>query len=111
MTGERLAQFRSVRLLAFRGIGAQVEGAAIQATAAGWVARRGPDGVVGFERQPVASDAWRQRVLVRALEPLLDRVRLLTLEETEPGMRRLTLRAGTQAGIAALRESREQGLN
>ena len=36
---------------------------------------------------------------------------LLTLEETEPGMRRLTLRAGTQAGIAALRESREEGLN
>ena len=36
---------------------------------------------------------------------------LLTLEETEPGMRRLTLRAGTQAGIAALRKSREEGLN
>ena len=36
---------------------------------------------------------------------------LLTLEETEPGMRRVTLRAGTQAGIAALRKSREEGLN
>jgi tRNA threonylcarbamoyladenosine biosynthesis protein TsaE len=32
---------------------------------------------------------------------------LLTLEETEPGARRVTLRAGTQAGIAALRESRD----
>ena len=32
---------------------------------------------------------------------------LLTLEETEPGARRLILRAGTQGGIAALRESRD----
>jgi tRNA threonylcarbamoyladenosine biosynthesis protein TsaE len=36
---------------------------------------------------------------------------LLTLEETEPGMRRLTLRAGTQAGILALRDSRDERLN
>jgi tRNA threonylcarbamoyladenosine biosynthesis protein TsaE len=32
---------------------------------------------------------------------------LLTLEETEPGARRLTLRAATGAGIGALRDSRE----
>jgi tRNA threonylcarbamoyladenosine biosynthesis protein TsaE len=36
---------------------------------------------------------------------------LLTLEELEPGTRRLTLRAGTQAGIAALRASRDERLN
>ncbi len=36
---------------------------------------------------------------------------LLTLEEGEPGTRRLTLRSGTEAGIAALRNSREERLN
>jgi tRNA threonylcarbamoyladenosine biosynthesis protein TsaE len=35
---------------------------------------------------------------------------LLTLEETDPGMRRLTLRAGTPAGIAALKDSRDSVL-
>ena len=35
---------------------------------------------------------------------------LLTLEETEPGTRRLTLSAGTQAGIAALRDSHDERL-
>jgi tRNA threonylcarbamoyladenosine biosynthesis protein TsaE len=36
---------------------------------------------------------------------------LLTLEETEPDMRRLTLQAGTLAGIAALRDSCDERLN
>jgi tRNA threonylcarbamoyladenosine biosynthesis protein TsaE len=35
---------------------------------------------------------------------------LLTLEEKEPGTRRLTLSAGTQAGIAALRDSHDERL-
>ncbi|HUO66754.1 MAG TPA: tRNA (adenosine(37)-N6)-threonylcarbamoyltransferase complex ATPase subunit type 1 TsaE [Gammaproteobacteria bacterium] len=35
---------------------------------------------------------------------------LLTLEEDEPGTRRLTLRPRTQAGIAALRDSRDERL-
>jgi tRNA threonylcarbamoyladenosine biosynthesis protein TsaE len=35
---------------------------------------------------------------------------LLTLEEGEPGTRRLTLLAGTRAGIAALRDSRNESL-
>jgi tRNA threonylcarbamoyladenosine biosynthesis protein TsaE len=35
---------------------------------------------------------------------------LLTLEEREPGTRRLTVRAGTQAGIEALRDSRDERL-
>ena len=36
---------------------------------------------------------------------------LLTLEEREPGARRLTLRAGTQVGIGALRDSRDDRVN
>jgi tRNA threonylcarbamoyladenosine biosynthesis protein TsaE len=36
---------------------------------------------------------------------------LLTLGENEPGTRRLTMRAGTRAGIAALRDSRDERLN
>ena len=36
---------------------------------------------------------------------------LLTLEETAPGGRRLTMRAGTQAGIAALTACRDERLN
>jgi tRNA threonylcarbamoyladenosine biosynthesis protein TsaE len=36
---------------------------------------------------------------------------LLTLEETEPGSRRLLMRAGTRAGIEALRDSRDERLN
>jgi tRNA threonylcarbamoyladenosine biosynthesis protein TsaE len=35
---------------------------------------------------------------------------LLTLEEREPGTRRLTVRAGTHAGIEALRDSRDERL-
>src|SRR5258708_27731355 len=78
MAAERLAQLRAVRLLPFGGVGAQVERAAIQATAAGRVGRRGSDGAVGLEREPVPPDARRHGVLVRALEPLLDLARLLT---------------------------------
>ena len=36
---------------------------------------------------------------------------LLTLEEEQPGARRLTMRAGTRAGIGALRDSRDDSLN
>jgi tRNA threonylcarbamoyladenosine biosynthesis protein TsaE len=36
---------------------------------------------------------------------------LLTLEEQEPGTRRLSMHAGTRAGIAALRDSRNEHLN
>lgn len=36
---------------------------------------------------------------------------LLTLEEQEPGTRRLSLRAATPAGIEALRDSRDERLN
>jgi tRNA threonylcarbamoyladenosine biosynthesis protein TsaE len=36
---------------------------------------------------------------------------VLTLEERAPGTRRLTLRPGTQAGIAALRDSRDEQVN
>ena len=35
----------------------------------------------------------------------------LTLEETEPGSRRLTISAGTPAGSGALRDSRDEHLN
>jgi tRNA threonylcarbamoyladenosine biosynthesis protein TsaE len=36
---------------------------------------------------------------------------ILTLEETEPGSRRLTARAATRAGIEALRDSRDERIN
>lgn len=78
MAAERLAQFRTVRLLPFGRVGAQVERATIQATAAGRVSRRGSHRAIGLERQAVTPDARRHCVLVRSLEPLLDLARLLT---------------------------------